>query len=58
MTSASNGNPIGEPCIRIANEAIKIVHLIDKALKNKDNNVLMDVKKEVIELTKKHPLPL
>ena len=27
MTSASNGNPIGEPCIRIANEAIKIAKL-------------------------------
>ena len=58
----TSGIRIGTPAITSrgfdTNEAIKIVHLIDKALKNKDNNVLMDVKKEVIELTKKHPLPL
>ena len=59
----TSGIRIGTPAITSrgfdTNEAIKIVHLIDKALKNKDNNnVLIDIEKEVKELTKKHPLPL
>lgn len=38
-------------------EMIEIAHLINKALKNKENeNALLEVKKEVLTLTKKFPL--
>lgn len=38
-------------------EMIEIAHLIDKALKNKDDEkILLEVKKAILELTKKFPL--
>ena len=38
-------------------EMIEIAHLIDKALRNKDDEkMLLEVKKDILELTKKFPL--
>lgn len=38
-------------------EMIEIAHLIDKALRNKDDEkMLLEVKKDIVELTKKFPL--
>ena len=36
---------------------IKVAHIIDEALKNRDNEEVLDnLTKEVLELTSKHPL--
>ncbi|MBP5342548.1 serine hydroxymethyltransferase [bacterium] len=58
----TSGLRIGTPAITTRgfsmDECIKTVHLIDKALMNsKDENKLIEVKEEVIDLLRKHPLP-
>lgn len=60
--TVTSGIRLGTPSITtrgFSQEDVKLVaHLIDKALRNHDNeNVLQEVKKEVLKLTKKYPLP-
>jgi len=57
----ASGIRIGSPAMTTRgfkeSEFIKVAQIIDKALKNKDNeNILEELSKEVIELTSKYPL--
>ncbi len=57
----ASGIRIGSPAMTTRGfkeeEFVKVAHIIDKAIRNKDNEeVLKELTKEVLELTSKHPL--